>query len=531
MKQLIVWAALLLPMTRLIGQKVTINWGEESKKELTFRSFVKGGGSDMVKLCLDIKTKGFLGRNTTITPVLTRYNDKLTEQAERVIEADEEGIEFNDLLSIKGKLFMFTSQYDKDSKTTNYYCQQLNISTLNPEGKAINMGTFDAVKKSSQSAVGYELSQDSSKVLMFGTSAYKKDQNEKYFIRVLDNNMKKLWEKTVELPYKDKFVAIDDQLVTNDGKVGVIIKHYDQEVSREVIKKDGEKIPAYKSKLLVYGEGSDVPAEYVLDIGNRFVHTLQLASDNTSNLLLFGLYKEKHNGYISGYFTASFDKNSNSVTTKNLNPFPENLVSQIRIDKQGSDKESDPGLSRVFRLASVVDRFNGSRDFVLEFSSEIYVPPTSYYSNGTWITSPGYWKYDYGDIIDINLKQDGKAIIARIPKMQSSANIRYFSNFKALPYKNKLLVFYNDDDDNIDRDIEKKPDPLHKFDKSVFVMGSIDDGGNVSREILFRNKDNKLTTAVRECMTLDGNKIGLYAQKLRGLFSSAKDMVGIMEIN
>ena len=530
MKKLFAAILVLVSVQYAFSQKVVINWGEESKKELSFGSFVIGNGTDMIKLCFDIKRKGFMGKNSTSTPVLTRYNDKLAEQAEREIEADEDGVKFNNLLSIKGKIFLFTNRYDKETKTTNFYCKPVNIQTLNPEGKLINLGTFDAVKKSSQASVGYEFSKDSSKVIMFGKNAYKKDENEKYYIGVLDNNMSKLWEKTVELPYKDKFVTIIDQLVTNEGKVGVLIKHYDQEVSKESIKKDGEKIPSYKTKLLVYDKDNAKPAEYVLDIGNKFVHTLQLADDNTDNLFLFGLYKQKYNGYINGFFTATFDKKTNTVTTKNINQFPDALVDQIKIDKQGSDKESDPGLSNVFSLASVVDRKNGSRDFILEYSSEVFVPGYSTYSNGTWITSRPYWSYNYGDIIDINLQKDGKALIARIPKMQTSIDVRTFSNFKALAYNNKLLVFYNDDDDNIDRDINKKPDPLHKFNKSVFVMGSIDNAGNVSREILFRNKDNKLTTAVRECVQIDERKIGLYAQKLGGFFSSAKDMVGILEI-
>jgi len=512
------------------AQKVVINWGEESKKELTFGSFVNGNGADMIKLCFEIKKKGFMGKNSTSTPVLTRYSDKLSELAERVIEADESGIIFNNLLSIKGKVFLFTSQYDNDSKSTTYYCQGLNIQTLNPDGKSINLGTFDAYKKSSQASVGYELSKDSTKVLMFGNSAYKKNENEKYYIGVLDNKMTKLWNKTIELPYKDKFVAIEDHLVTNDGRVGVLIKHYDQEVSKEAILKDGSKVPSYKTKLLLYDQNNEKPVEYLLELNNKFVHTLQLVNDNSDNLVLFGLYKEKYNGYISGFFTATFDKNSNTATTKNINQFPQELVEQIKIDRQGSDKEKDPGLSHVFRLAAVVDRTNGSTDFILEYSSEVYVPPSSYMTSTGWVNRPGYWKYDYGDILDINLQQDGKSVIARIPKMQSSVNVRFFSNFKALPYNDKLLVFYNDDDDNIDREIEKKPDPLHKFNKSVFVMGSIDKAGNVSREVLFRNKDNKLTTAVRECMQIDKKRIGLYAQKLGGLFTSGKDMVGIMEI-
>src|SRR5689334_877589 len=107
MKKMISMLLLALPAAQLSAQKVTINWGEESKKELTFQSFVNGSGSDMIKLCFDIKKKGFFGGKYTTTPVLTRYNDKLAEQGERIIEADDEGVVFNDLLSIKGKLFLF----------------------------------------------------------------------------------------------------------------------------------------------------------------------------------------------------------------------------------------------------------------------------------------------------------------------------------------------------------------------------------------------------------------------------------------
>lgn len=42
-----------------------------------------------------------------------------------------------------------------------------------------------------------------------------------------DTDLKKLWEQTVELPYLDKYIDILDHVVTNEGKVGVLIKHYD----------------------------------------------------------------------------------------------------------------------------------------------------------------------------------------------------------------------------------------------------------------------------------------------------------------
>jgi len=529
MKRLIYALMLALPSLCTSAQQVTVSWGEESKQELEFRSFVPDNADGMIKLCFDVK-KGFL-KAPTYTPVLTRFSNSLTQLNERSIEVDDKNISFNDLLSVKGKLFLFSNQYDKDAKTTTYFCQPMNIQTLDPVGQLINLGAFDAVKKTSQTSVGYAFSKDSSKVLMFGQAPFEKGANERYYICVLDNNMKKLWEKTIELPYLDKFVTFEESLITNDGKVGVLIKHYDQEVSKETVKKDGVKVPSYKEKLLIYGKDDTKPVEYVLDINDKFVHSLELTDDNASNLVLFGLYKEKSNGYISGFFTATFDKKSNKVTTANVNQFPADLVNQIKIDKQGSDKEKDPGLYDAFALADVEERDNGSKDFILEYSSEVYVPPTTTYMNGSWSYTPGYWIYNYGDILDVNLGKEGKVVIGRIPKMQTSRDIRYFSNFKAVPYKNKLLTFYNDDEDNIERDITKKPDAVTRFNKSVFVMGAFDEQDNVTRTVLFNNKDNnKLTVAVRESMQIGKNRIGLYAQKLGGLFSTAKDMVGILDI-
>jgi hypothetical protein len=527
MKKLFFYSMFLIAVSSATAQKVTIAWGEEGKKELTFWNFLKGQGTDMIKLCLDAKLF-----KKKVTPVLTRYDDKLTVQAESAISVDEDNIVFNNLFSVKGKIFLITTQYDKETKTTTYFAQAMNIQTLNPEGKVINLGAFDAVKKSSQSSVGFELSADSTKVLMFGTAPYDKKANQKYYMAVLDNNMKKLWDKSVELPYLDKYITLQDELVTNDGRVVVMLKHYDQEVTKETVKVDGNKVPSYKTKMLLYDQANDKPVEYLLDLNDKFVHSLQLVSDNTADIVLFGLYKEKHDGHITGFFTATFDKKTNKTSVTNLNKFPDDLVAQIRIDKQGSDKEKDPGLDGSFKLRGVEERANGSKDFVLEYYSEIFYPGSYTFGglNGGSSYTPPHWDYNYGDIIDINLQKNGKTIIGRIPKMQESTNVNAFSNFKLLPYKDKLLVFYNDDDDNINRDINKKPDALSRFNKSDFVMGTFDSNGNVTRDILFKNKDNKLTTATRECVQLDKNRIGLYAQKFAGMFSAAKDMVGIMTI-
>jgi hypothetical protein len=312
--------------------------------------------------------------------------------------------------------------------------------------------------------------------------------------------------------------------------VGVILKHYDQEVTSESVKGDGSRMPSYKTKLLLYENNNSKPVEFLLNTGDKFIHTLQLTHDKDNNLVLFGLYKAKHNGYITGYIIANINKNSKEVTVSKMDAFPTALVEQIKIDKQGSDKEKDPGLGTAFRLVQIVDREDGTKDYLLEYSSEIYVQGSRYYDGKMWHTSPSYWQYNYGDIIDISIKPNGSTVISRIPKMQSSKNIRIYSNFKALPYKDKLVLFYNDEKDNVDRDLEKRPDDVQKFNKCVLAMATVDAKGNLNRTAIMDHKETKLTVCMRESCILGKNRIGLYAQKGGGLFAASKDMIGILEI-
>jgi hypothetical protein len=340
--------------------------------------------------------------------------------------------------------------------------------------------------------------------------------------------MKKLWENTVELPYEDKYVKVMSTEITNDGKVGVIIKHYDQEVTKESVRGDGSRMPSYKVKFLLYEQSNKKPAEFVLDLKDKFVHGLTLTNDNANNFMLFGLYKGKHNGHINGYFITTIDKQTKAVTLNKMEAFSDEIIELCKKDKQASEKESDPGLHDEFQLSKVVDRADGSKDYLLEYYRAVEHVTTHTSGNYTYTTV--YWEYDYGDIIDINVKQAGATVVARIPKWQKSIDKTIYSHFKTLTYKDKLLLFYNDDRDNVERDITKRPDDVVKFGRSILMMATVDSKGGITREAILDHKQMDLTTCVNECFTLDATHLGLYALRGGGVFTSAKDMVGILEV-
>jgi hypothetical protein len=504
------------------AQKVKVAWSEESKQELTYNSLVQGSGDEMVKLCFEEHGGGLFSKRKQ-TPILTRYNARLAEQGLKSFEVDEDDIVFNKLVSVKGNLFMFTSKYDRSSKSTSFFSQKIDGKTLNPSGKMQTLVSMSALARGKQSEADFELSKDSSKILMFGVSPYSTKQNEKYYMAVFDKDMKKLWDKTVELPYKDKYIDIFDYLVTNSGSVGVLLKHYDKEVKKEKIREDGANVPAYKTKFLVYGPQQASPKEYILNLGDKFVHDLELTSDNNNNLTMFGLYKNKYDGWVNGYFLSTISQSNDKIEVKKMEPFPEDLVTLIKKDKQGSTKEKDPGISAHFTLSQVVDREDGSTDYILEYyKMEIVTVQTR---TGSY----SYPIYYYGDIIDVN-NNGSSTVFTRLPKWQETKSTSLYSGFKALTTKNKLILFYADDRDNVDRDLSKRPDDMVKFTKSVLAMAIIDQKGNLNRTMVYDHKEMKLTTCINVSCLLAKDKLGLYAQRGGGLFSSAKDMVGIISV-
>ncbi len=528
------------------AQKATITWGEMSKKETQFEQMINGSDGEIIKLSTEVKGGGGLfgiGANFKYLPILTKYDKRFNEIKSNNFPADEKGTRMNGFLRLKNLIYLMSNRYDKETKSTNYFAQPINVNTLNTEGGLVNFGSFEARSGGifsgvSESLVNFVQSKDSSKLLVFALTPYKKKENEKYYMAVYDNDMKKLWEKTIELPYEDKYVLMFDYFITNTGAVGILFKHYDQEVKKESVKVDGARVPAYKTKLLIYDAKISNPKEIVFNVDNKFIENVDLTTDASDNLTMFGTYKTKESGHLTGYFISSIDRQNNSTTLKKMEAFPQELNDLLDEDNQGLKKEKDPGPQIFFRLRESLQRDNGSLDYLLEYYR--VVEHTVNRNNGMGSIGGGtvsigstssytYRMYYYGDILDINISKTGKSTFVRIPKMQESKDFTMCSGFVAQTYGNKLFLFYNDDKDNVTRDLTKKPETCTRFGKSSFVMTTIDEKGAFTRDELFSNKDLPVTTCIKYCSKLAKNKISLYAQKIDAL-SASKDMLGCLEL-
>lgn len=510
-------------------QKPNIYLTPESKYERMLGNIYEIDNGNFLKLSYEVNASIAvfgIGGEVKLTPYLTICDAKFNDIKTAKLLADEEGYHIVGLKRLQENFYYITSKFNKEDKSTEYFAQKINVKSLEKEGSVINLGAFEYVNKGlffsykSESNVTFKYSSDSSKIALIASKPYNKKENEKYYIAVYDKSFKKKWEKTVEMPYLDKYVKQLDAFVTNEGDAGVIIKHYDKDVVKEAIKENGVKVPAYSIKLIIYPHTGGAEKEILINTDNKFLNTIRLKSDNNNSLAFFGLYTSKDGGKITGYFISSLDLANYNTKLQKMDQFPESLIDLVDKDGQASNGKSDPGLDEYFNIIGSNYRNDGSIDILLEYFKVTEYKAERYTS----------YTYTYGDIIVINTTKNNQVTYTRIPRNQDlSATHVMAAGTDYINYKNKLCVFFNDDKDNIDRDLSKKPDKCTNMKKSVLAMVVVDEKGEFSRQVLIDNRENDSKICMDQCQKLGDGKFFLYAKRL-GVFAKSRDVYGLLTL-
>jgi hypothetical protein len=506
-KRFLLFAVPSLFCLHTYAQKAKLEWGDMEKKSKFAPALVrilKGPPNELITVSFKAES------GKTITPILARFDKDLNQVAEKELSTSESNVYFHSVHNLKDQIFLFTRKYDKDEKFTSLHSTQIDPQTLQITGTK-ELGSFEAISKKKQADISIRTSADTSSILVFAAAPYNKKENEKFYIGVWDSKMNKQWDKLITLPYEDKYITLEGFEVSNEGEVYVMCKHYDKEVKRERVREDGEDVPSYKYKILIYAKNENNPKEYTIDFQNKFVHDVALQFNSDGNINLVGLYKNKYNGKVTGSFITALDKKTKQVNVKKMEEFPiDDLLTLLDKDNVASNGSKDPGLHGRFKIMGTNKRNDGSIDLLTEYNYWYIV--RSRQSNG-WYTE--YPVYVANDIVVINYKKDGKVAYTRVPKYQREANTNVHISFKWMNQNDKLLLFFNDDKDNVDRDLSKKPDDVTNFKKSVFVMAVINGKGDLQRQAAYSNSDLELATKITSCEVISSDALILYAEKLR----------------
>ena len=523
-KILPVFVAFLLSLfVNVNAQQFKVSWGDNTKIKYDFEDAVPLPDGKFIVLKFKSATRSLFLGTTEQQPILVLINKDMETLVEKELLIQEKNTSLKGFEKYGKNIFFIYEAYDRENKTTSVFAIKVDEKTLLTSGKT-TLGTYESDSRYDQAEPFYKLSADSSKILLFVEGPDRKKENKKFFMGVFDTNLKSLWKKDIELPIGDRFVSLYDQDVTNDGKVFVAIKHYDKEVTRQTVREDGAKVPSYTYKLLVYDASSIKAKEITFKLNNQFIQGTKLSYSNNGNITIAGLYKRKNNGNINGAFYTSIDAKTAEVKDPVLVPFTPEMITLVDKDNFGTDKDSDPGLYPGFRIQHILNRSNGSVDLVCEYYRLDVITSV----NPTTRTTTTSYRYTFGDIINTNISKEGKAIFTRIPKNQKLTNSTIFLGYYPIVYGDKLVLLYNDDKDNVERDLEKKPDDVVNFKRSIFLAATIDAKGNVSRQSIYSHLDEDYITIPTAVAKISDTKY-LVVSDLLKLFKK-RTRFGVMEI-
>ena len=421
---------------------------------------------------------------------------------------------FEDVLSIGGQLYLFTS-YSNQAQKKNFLFYQKISKRLLPSRNLVKIAEIESRNKGNDGSFNILVSPDSTKVLLYNQLPYKKKDPERFALRVFDDQLEMIWQKDIILPYSDQQLVVEDYRIDENGNVYLL----------GMLFNDGTRqrrrgLPNYEYIILAYTEEGEEHQEYHIGIQEKFITDLTFRIGKDGKLVCAGFYSEKGAFSVKGTCFFGLDPETKEVKNFSFKEFDFEFRTKFlsegaqrraaRAESAGNnDREAE--LSR-FSLDKLILRSDGGAVLVAE---QYYVFERSYrYWDGTLRFD---YFYNYNDIIVVNLRPDGSIEWAtRIPKRQETVNDGgYFSSYAMSIVRDRLYFIFNDNGRNYEDG--GNDNRLYNFNgrNSIITLAEISKGGALEMYPLFENRNAGTITRPKICKQIGSKRMLVYGEKGR----------------
>lgn len=381
------------------------------------------------------------------------------------------------------KVYWFYSQEGQNDVGEHLYAQEIDVK------KGDFAGPAREIAVASDAISGYwstDRSADSSKFLLKYTLLPVRKRGEPEFttlgLVVMDNTLKQLWKKEVELPYSQDASEMESYQIDRNGNVFVLLKVYESGKKKEV--KDDQ--PNYHYEVLKYSRTTDKPAIAKFDFGDRYVVDIALVEDYNGRMICAGFYSGQAHFSAEGAFLYTFDEATMATKAidKGFYEFPIEVMKQYesertqkKLDKAESKGKSTEVPQLKFKSLRVAE--DGS---ITLFGEQSYVVQVSYYSGNTWYTRTTYHE---DDIYAVKVAADGQLKwVRKVPKRQagnSTIGLSYFLRSDG----NDNYLFFADNIKNLDLHTDEVPAAHVGGAGGILMCVKITDDGVVSKSNIY----------------------------------------------
>jgi len=241
------------------------------------------------------------------------------------------------ILMLDDKIFTFFIITDLESKTNSFVMNELNKSSLlsENEDRTLFEYSFEDGSKRNTGGFGFDLSYDSSKVLIYHSLPYSKDNPERFGLAVFDKKLNKLWDKEIELPYEDKLFSTRNFQVNNEGKVFILGKLYEDKAWD---KKRGEV--NYAFHVLSYSKNEKENFDIEVDPKSNFFNEMTMSVNTNNEVVCVGFYSADYSSVSEGSFYVRIDSKTKKKVVENFMPFSE-LVQENENENDSERKKRE----------------------------------------------------------------------------------------------------------------------------------------------------------------------------------------------
>ncbi len=438
--------------------------------------------------------------------VLARFSKQLTLERSAGLDLGKgsEKREYERIVQIREKLYLFTSKNESKTKHNVLYAQELDKTTLQPAPQLLRITHMEYDKRRNDGGFQFRLSADSSALLVHYNLPYDKGSPEKFGFLVYEPGLKLRWQKQMTLPYPDELFAVSSIKLDNQGGVYLMGKLYQGKV-----KEKRRGLPNFEYRLLSCTASGNATKEYNIRLRDKFITDVQFAVKDKNQIICSGFYSEQGVYSIKGAFFMTLDAGSKAVKSQHLQEFDADFLSEFM-----SETKARKGKELYeYDLDDLVMREDGGVVLVAE---QYYHYVHTYYSGtgaNRFMNTVHY--YNYHDIIAVNINPDGKIAWARkIPKHQTSVNDGgFFSSYTLSVIGSKLYFLFNDSPRNLDNSPGDRTVNFSGRNSSVVVLVQLDKNGNLEKMPLFTAKDSDVITRPKVCEQVSSNEVILYGQK------------------
>jgi len=500
---------ILLLYPAVVSAQLEITWGIPQKQErkTMMTGMIGADDSYLYALRTDYSLFG------SSDPIIERYKqgDMGLDYTKRISHKRFDGVSLNPVVQffIHGNILAFATYYDRE-KDINFAYAEILDEQATVTRSWTEIARISADKRSNPGRFLFQLSTDSSKVLVISNPPYEQYADEKFTLQLMDEKLNVLWKNEILPPYKDKFFSLDNYIINDSGDVYMLAT-----ISKDravMTRKERRSTPTYYHSALLFDAQTEELSEYEIKLDPKFISDIILDVTDSGDIICSGFYSNKSSNAIIGTFYMKIDKLTKKIEHEGTMDFSTEFLTQFMSSRRAAKNAE----LYDYNLRYLVQRQDGGAILVAEQYYEYVVCSTDPKTGAQTCT----YYYYYNDIIVVNVSPEGKIDWAqKIPKLQMSRNDGgYYLSFAFAVSDNTLYFMFNDNPKNIDlptgvKDAGKSFRYMNNLKRSVAALVSMDMRGNQVRQTMFRSQDLKTYLRPKLALQVNERKMFLYGQR------------------